>query len=254
MVTIENVTKQYTGVDGRIIPVFDNFSLKIGRGEIVAIVGPNGCGKSTLLKMLGGFEKPNQGIISYAGGVQARRGIVPQQIRESLFPWFTVEAHVMQAGMSGGPDKERGSANAQVILEGLGLATLSNKYPYELSGGQAQLLALGRAFAYDPELFLFDEPFAALDYHTSLAAQDKFLRLWERKPRTTIIVTHTLDEAVLLADRVIVLSQTTPKIVADMQVRLPRPRITEQLVTADFQAVKAEVFKHLKGFLVCDAF
>ncbi len=240
MIKIDAVSKQYNNRS-----VIEEITFSIGSGEIVALVGPNGCGKSTLIKMLAGFEKPSSGQIIFALGDNARRGVVFQNVRESLFPWHTVREHMLL----GSRNIENSSESITSVLKLLGLSEQVHKYPYQLSGGLAQLTAIGRAWVQKPDVFLLDEPFSALDYYTSLVVQERFLELWQGRPTTTILVTHTIEEAVLLADRIIVFSQSPVQIVADIKVDLPKPRQTAQIGTDNFRLIQNTVMKKLSGFL-----
>lgn len=243
MLTLENITKAYgdqTRIAGTIL---DDVSFCVGPNEIVALVGPNGCGKTTLLNIIAGFEKPTSGFVRYSGLLsnQVRQGIVFQQTRESLFPWLTVREHLSSKNVV---------TNVK-LAEKIGLGNHQDKYPYELSGGMAQLLAIGRAWAREPNLFLFDEPFSSLDYYTAAAVQLKFLELWETKPITTLMVTHTLEEAIFLADRVVILSPAPSQVVADIPVGLPRPRLLETQASTAFYDIKSAILRILSGFLIC---
>ncbi|MSU75016.1 MAG: ABC transporter ATP-binding protein [Candidatus Magasanikbacteria bacterium] len=222
--------------------VLEGISLSVNPGEIVAIMGPNGCGKSTLLKMLAGFEAPTAGKISRPARPV---GFVFQNVIESLFPWQTVEQHVKMAIRGAHNTHERG----EEILTMLGLTKYCDKYPYQLSGGLAQLTAIARAVAQEPELFLLDEPFAALDYYTSLLVVERLLTVLATRPMTTVLVTHTLEQAILLADRIIILSPSPGKIVAEVKTPLPRLGRSKLVGTPAFDVVYREAFQHLQGFL-----
>lgn len=239
MLRLEAVTKEYKPG----VPILNAISFSVKPGEVVAIMGPNGCGKSTLLSLLAGFTKPTEGTI--AAGTNQKIGFVFQSVRESLFPWMTVERQTALAAEARCVPAER----IRAILSLLGLTEHKNKYPYELSGGLAQLAAIGRAAVGEPQLFLLDEPFAALDYYTSLAVVERLAKLLEERHMTTILVTHTLEQAILLADRIIILSPAPGTIIADIAVPLPRPRRANLVGTPAFDAVQREAFKHLQGFL-----
>ena len=241
MITLTAVSKQYN--DRRVLA---EISFSIETGEIVALVGPNGCGKSTLIKMLAGFESPTSGKITFTSGNNVKCGVVFQNVYDSLFPWQTVYEHML----FGSRNIKNPNEGVASILKNLGLTEQAHKYPYQLSGGLAQLTAIGRAWAQKPELYILDEPFASLDYYTSLAMQERFLTLWQERPKTTILVTHTIEEAVLLADRIIVFSQSPAEIIADIKIDLPRPRLIKNIGTAEFRSIQNTVMKKLDGFLV----
>lgn len=226
----------------------NDISFDIRDGEIVALMGPNGCGKTTLLKIIAGFEMQSTGSILYnTHAIQDLRcGIVFQNTQESLFPWQTVERHLTTKPAPLMPNEA-----LEALLKQLGLYEHRRKYPYQLSGGMAQLLAIGRAFAQAPQLFLLDEPFAALDYYTALNVQQRFLELWETQRTTTLVITHTLEEAIFLADRIIVFSEAPGRVVANIPIKLERPRQREIMANPLFHAIKTAALNALTGFLIC---
>jgi len=183
-------------------------NLTIDKGEFISIVGPSGCGKSTLLDIIAGLAKPNEGEIyidnKLITGPDLDRGIVLQGY--ALFPWRTVR-HNVEFGLEikGVPKSQRKDIS-QKFIELVGLKGFEDRYPYELSGGMKQRVAIARALAYDPEVLLMDEPFAAVDAQTRETLQDELLRIWEETHKTIIFVTHSIEEAVLLSDRVAVMS------------------------------------------------
>lgn len=238
MIELKAVSKQYGSQ-----PILEGISFSIGAGEIVALMGPNGCGKSTLLKMLAGFEAPTAGTISRPARPV---GVVFQNVIESLFPWQTVEGHVNMAARAA---RSTAPERREEILAMLGLTKYRNKYPYELSGGLSQLTAIARAVAQEPELFLLDEPFAALDYYTSLLVVERLIDLLAARPMTTVLVTHTLEQAILLADRIIIISPGPGKIVGEVKVPLPRPRRGKIVGTPEFDIIYRDAFQYLQGFL-----
>jgi NitT/TauT family transport system ATP-binding protein len=194
--------------------------------EFVSIVGPSGCGKSTLLDILAGLSKPSSGEIFIDGvaitGPALDRGIVMQGY--ALFPWRTVRKNVEYGlEVQDVPEKRRREISRK-FMDLVGLAEFANHYPYELSGGMKQRVAIARALAYDPQVLLMDEPFGALDAQTRESLQDELLRIWSKTKKTIVFITHSIDEAIYLSDRVVVLS-TKPGMIRDIfAVNLRRPR------------------------------
>lgn len=211
---------------GRPVEALGSVTLSIRPGEFMAVVGPSGCGKSTLLNMTAGLMKPSAGSVWYGGGlvdaVNTRVGYLTQ--KDSLFPWLSVEANIrMPLEVRGSSADRRRDAVADMI-DLVGLAGFERHYPHELSGGMRKRAAMARTLVYDPETLLMDEPFGALDAQLKLVLQDELLRIWQRTGKTIVFVTHDLDEAVTLADRVAVISARPGKLKMVMEVELPRPR------------------------------
>lgn len=201
-------------------------SIDITPGEFVCILGPSGCGKSTLLNAIAGYVKPTTGAITIDGeaveGPGPDRGMVFQQY--SLFPWKTVKENVAFGPLIGGRGKTEANSIAQTFIEMVGLAKFANRYPAELSGGMQQRVGIARALANYPRVLLMDEPFGALDSQTRHMMQENLLKIWAEFGTTVLFVTHDIDEAVFLGDRVLVMSAGPGRIIADIEVDLPRPR------------------------------
>lgn len=198
--------------DGKTIPVLENINLEIGDGEFICLVGPSGCGKSTLLNVMAGFISPTEGVVAIAGetvrGPDPRRILVFQD--HGVFPWLTVEGNIEfgLSRLSTAERKERIAHYVQMVrLEGF-----EHTYPPDLSGGMKQRLQVARALAMNPDVLYLDEPFGALDAITRVMMREELLRIWQAERRTIIFVTHDVDEAVQLADRVVVLSSRPAKI------------------------------------------
>ncbi|GDY14401.1 ABC transporter ATP-binding protein [Planctomycetota bacterium] len=228
-----------TGI--RATRALDDVSLDIVPGEFVALLGPSGCGKTTLLNVIAGFIKPGSGSVridrKLVTGPSARCPVVFQH--HSLFPWMTAAGNVaFGPEMLGLPDP---AAIAREYLGLVGLAGQGTKYPGQLSGGQRQRVGLARALSIRPDVLLLDEPFGALDAMTRELMQELLLTLWERDRHTTVFVTHDLEEAIFLADRVAVMAGQPGRIRAWIEVRLPRPRTPDQRHGAVFQNILAEV-------------
>jgi NitT/TauT family transport system ATP-binding protein len=211
---------------GRIVNAIEEFSLTIGQGEFVTVIGPSGCGKTSLLNILAGFEQPSAGEVLLEGrainGPGADRGVVFQEY--ALFPWLTLRQNIEY-----GPRERRLPASVirdltDRTLAMVRLAGAENRYPHELSGGMRQRAALGRVLINNPKILLMDEPFAALDAQTRGRLQQEVARLWIEMHKTIFFVTHSVEEAVLLADRVIVMTAHPGRLKADVRIALPRPR------------------------------
>jgi sulfonate transport system ATP-binding protein len=238
MLTIANVTKRFdTGT-----VALERIDLRVEPGEIVAIVGTTGCGKSTLLRLIGGLERPSAGRILIDGrpveGPRLEVGFVFQEPR--LMPWLDVEANVA-FGLGQLPKEER-HARATAALAKVGLTQFAKAYPRALSGGMAQRTALARALVTEPEILLLDEPFSALDAFTRTKLQDHLVELWEAERRTFLLVTHDLEEAIALADRVLVMRGHPGRIHREVAIDLPR---RGRRAALPFQRLKTELAAEL---------
>ncbi len=212
--------------DGREMPVLDVDSFVAREGEFITIIGPSGCGKSTFLHIMGGFIPAEAGTIRVYGnavnGPGPDRGMMFQEF--ALFPWKTVAGNVAWGLEAQGTPRAQIDAIVQKYLEIMGLAEFRNHYPAEISGGMKQRAALARVLAFDPKVLLMDEPFGALDAQTRETMQEELTRLWERTGKTIVFVTHDIEEAVYLGDRVVVLSARPGRIREEVRIDLPRPR------------------------------
>ncbi|MBX2866285.1 MAG: ABC transporter ATP-binding protein [Leptolyngbyaceae cyanobacterium MAG.088] len=222
----------------------ENFSLEIEPGEFVCLIGPSGCGKSTVLNSIAGFITPTQGTVSVDNrqidGPGGDRGMVFQQ--PSLFPWKTVLGNVAHGPLMAGKSKAVAHGIAQDFLEMVGLANFKKHYPMMLSGGMQQRVAIARALANSPQVLLMDEPFGALDAQTRFMMQENLLKLWQDLKTTVVFVTHDIDEAIFLADRVVVMSANPGRILKDISIPLPRPRAIEILLDQKFATLKKDCF------------
>ncbi len=229
-IEVSGLTVSYAGMAaaGRGAPrgtlAVDDVSFAVAPGEIVVIVGPSGCGKSTLLKAIAGLLVPSRGSVSVSRAEQAapRIGFVFQS--DALLPWRTAVENVELAVRLAGEDGTVARERAARLMAELGLADSCDKYPAQLSGGMRKRVSLARALAYEPAAFLMDEPFAALDAHTRIHVGNFFLRIVERSRHTVVFVTHDIDEAVALGDRILVMSRGPGTLVGSFEVPLPRPR------------------------------
>jgi len=212
--------------DGRSLAVLDVERFTVRDGEFVTVIGPSGCGKSTLLHIMGGFIHAEAGAIQVHGrrvnGPGPDRGMMFQEF--ALFPWKTVAGNVAWGLETQGVPKDKIQKAVDEHLDMIGLTDFRNHYPAELSGGMKQRVALARVLAFDPEVLLMDEPFGALDAQTRETMQEELTRLWERTGKTIVFVTHDIDEAVYLGDRVVVLTARPGRIREEVKIDLPRPR------------------------------
>ena len=209
-----------------------DISLTIDDGAFVSILGPSGCGKSTLLYIVGGFVSPTSGAAKMKGqaitGPGPDRGPVFQEF--ALFPWKTVLGNVMYGPRQQGVRATQAEAQSRALIEMVGLKGYESFYPKELSGGMKQRVALARTLAYHPEVLLMDEPFGALDAHTRTRLQNDLLNIWERDRKTVLFVTHSVDEAVFLSDKVVMMSKSPGQIREVIDIELPRPRRRNELL------------------------
>jgi NitT/TauT family transport system ATP-binding protein len=215
--------------DGRPLEILDVERFAAREGEFITIIGPSGCGKSTLLHIMGGFIPADAGAIRVYGaevrGPGPDRGMMFQEF--ALFPWKTVAGNVAWGLEARGSARAEIEATVQRYLDMTGLADFRNHYPAELSGGMKQRVALARVLAFDPKVLLMDEPFGALDAQTRETMQEELTRLWERTKKTIVFVTHDIEEAVYLGDRIVVLSARPGRIREEVMIDLPRPRSLE---------------------------
>jgi NitT/TauT family transport system ATP-binding protein len=209
-----------------------DISLTIEDGAFVSILGPSGCGKSTLLYIVGGFVRPTKGVARMKGraitGPGPDRGPVFQEF--ALFPWKTVLGNVMYGPRQQGMKQAEAEAQSRMLIGMVGLKGFEDFYPKELSGGMKQRVALARTLAYHPEVLLMDEPFGALDAHTRTRLQNDLLNIWERDRKTVLFVTHSVEEAVFLSDRVVMMTRSPGRIRQVIDIDLPRPRRRSELL------------------------
>ncbi len=223
---IENITKRYITEKRQVINALKDINLTVNHNDFVCILGPSGCGKSTLLRMVAGLEDITGGEIIYRGhkirNTNKDIGMVFQEY--SLFPWRTVMENVTVGLEFAGINKRERYKIGEKYLELVGLISYVKSYPYELSGGMQQRVAIARSLANDPDLLLMDEPFGALDAHTRIILQKELLNIWEKNKKTILFVTHSVDEAVYLADKIVVMSHGPGTIKEIIEVDMARPR------------------------------
>ena len=241
MIRVEDLSIVFDAPSGQVVAV-DRVSLAVAQGEFVSIVGPSGCGKSTLLNAMAGLERPFEGQVLIADeALRAPRpeiGMVFQQ--PHLFPWKSVRRNIAHGPRALGKPKAEALRIADGLIEMIGLTRFASAYPHTLSGGMQQRVAIARALANQPRVLLMDEPFGALDAQTRAVMQDNLLELRERINATIVFVTHDIDEAILLSDRVLIMSAGPGRILKDLQVSLPRPRSSAIVAEAAYLALKRD--------------
>jgi NitT/TauT family transport system ATP-binding protein len=242
LLSVENLSMDYSERNGR-LPVLEGLSFQVADGEFLCLVGPSGHGKTTLLRLLAGLERPNTGHVCLAGKqmLHPRRdvGVVFQQ--PTLMDWRTVQDNVALPLEMDGVGREEARQQAQALIDLVGLSGFEPYYPAQLSGGMAQRVALARALVNDPQILLLDEPFGALDALTRERMGQELLRIWHARRKTVVMVTHSVTEAVFLADRVLVLGARPAVVVAEVNVDLPRPRTMAVTETPAFGAAAHRV-------------
>jgi ABC-type nitrate/sulfonate/bicarbonate transport system ATPase subunit len=244
---VRAVTKVFVAPDGTEVPALDDVSLAVAAGEMVSLIGPSGCGKSTLLRLLAGLDQPTAGELS-ADGVpitepSAERGMMMQN--PNLFPWLTVRRNIAAGLVARGVLRQR-RHEVDEFMRLVGLSAFADVYPQQLSGGMAQRVGLARAMVNHPRVLLLDEPLAALDAFTRMKMQDEVLRLWQAGGTTMLLVTHDIDEAIYMTDRIVVMTPRPGRVERVLPVGLGRPR---QRNSARFLELRAEILDmlHLAG-------
>lgn len=222
---IKNVSRIYTDSDGGKVEALYDVSLDIRAGEFISIIGPSGCGKTTLLRLIAGLDKPQSGELSIDGtritDVDPERGYVFQQ--GGLFPWLSVESNIAY-GLKARKVYKQKKNDIGKYISMVGLDGFEKSFPHQISGGMAQRVAIARALINEPKALLLDEPMGALDSFTRSDLQDKLLELWKENGTTMILVTHDIDEAIYLSDRIVIMTPRPGKISNIIEVELPRPR------------------------------
>ncbi|CEG50973.1 ABC transporter [Stutzerimonas xanthomarina] len=239
-ITIRQLNKAFGGV-----PLYQDFDLDIPRHRVTCIFGPNGCGKSTVMNMIAGLIPVDSGSILFDGKSlkETRIGYVFQNYREALFPWLRAIDNIKYPLKINGRSPEECEQRAQKLIATFDLQFDLKRYPYELSGGQQQLVSILRALAPEPEVLFLDEPFSALDYEMTLMIREKLQDLFRLTSLTTVIVSHDLEEAVYLADEVLLLSKRPTRVAETVPFSAPRPRTIDTLSSSDFIATKSHCLK-----------
>jgi NitT/TauT family transport system ATP-binding protein len=244
-IRLEGLTKTYQTEQGDRIEVLRGVEGEIYDQEFVSLIGPSGCGKTTLLNLVAGLISPTDGRVLVDGhpviSPGRDRGVVFQQ--DAILPWRTVIRNVEYGLELGGVDRVKRREVALGVLRVVGLESFADFYPKELSGGMKKRVALAAVFANNPEVLLMDEPFGSLDYPTKLGLQRELLAIWDREQKTTVFVTHDLEEALFLSDRVVALARGVIESV--VEVPFPRPRTDDLRVSPEFQEMKKVLWKYL---------
>ncbi|MBQ4266044.1 MAG: ABC transporter ATP-binding protein [Clostridia bacterium] len=242
-IRIDGVRKVFNGRNGEMVAL-NGVDLDIHDNEFICVVGPSGCGKSTLLNIIAGLLEPTEGKVYCNGkevtGTGTERGVVFQQY--ALFPWLTVKKNVMFALEMRGVKGKEAEAEAMKYLEMVDLAKFADHYPKELSGGMKQRVAIARAYAAEPQVLLMDEPFGALDAQTRTQLQTELLETWQKKKKTCFFITHDVDEAIILAQKVIIMSARPGRIKRIVDINIPYPRTQETKMTPEFIQLKNEIW------------
>ena len=244
-VEIAALRKEYFSAAGHVVAL-DDIDLRIASGEFVCIVGPSGCGKSTLLRILAGLDHQTGGSINVdAAGWAVENAMVFQE--SGLFPWMRVEANVRFGLMTRGVPEPEAAERVDAALKLVGLTKFRNHFPHQLSGGMRQRAAIARAFVTDPGMLLMDEPFAALDAQNRAILQSELVRIWEQTGKTVIYVTHSIEEALLLGDRTVVMTAQPGRIKTIIDVPFPHPRDLITLsASAELGKLKLDIWRVLE--------
>lgn len=250
IITVENISKTFVSKGKKKdLEVLDNINLEINENEFICIVGPSGCGKSTLLRLMAGLEKATKGRVLYRGNPLSEPikeiGLVFQNY--SLMPWLNVEDNIALGLKFKGVSKNKQKEIVDEYLEIIGLNDFRKSYPHELSGGMQQRVAIARTLANDPDIVLMDEPFGALDAYTRIQLQKELLRIWENHKKTIVFVTHSVDEAIYLADRIVLMSRRRGAIYRDISVDIPRERERSDIKYAKLNQELLEEFEMLNS-------
>ena len=245
-VHIDHVVKKFNGRNGEMVAL-NGVDLDIHENEFVCVVGPSGCGKSTLLNIIGGLENPTEGQVLVDGkpvqGPGPDRGIVFQQY--ALFPWLTVEKNVQFGLKLQGKSNEEAEEIARKYLKMVDLEGFAKSYPKELSGGMKQRVAIARAYAVNPKVLLMDEPFGALDAQTRTQLQQELLNTWEKEQKTCFFITHDVEEAIILAQRVVVMCARPGRVKDIVDIDIPYPRDQETKMSPRFLELKNHIWSQV---------
>lgn len=247
ILTVDGLSKSFFSPDReKIVPVLEQLSLTVSEGEFVSIFGPNGCGKTTLLKVIADLEAPDTGQVYRRwkdSNASARLGVVFQNYGDTLLPWATAIDNVAFPLLPQLKSADTRNSAAKHVLKELGVNFDTRKYPYQLSGGEQQLCCLARALVHAPRVLLLDEPFSALDIEFRRRMQELIVKCWRERSLSIIMVSHDLDEAILLASRFILLGKQPGKVKLDIPVELPYPRTLEQIESVPFFELRKKILE-----------
>ena len=248
-VELKNVARRFVTPTGEILSALEEFDLSIAPGEFFAIVGPTGCGKSTTLGLIAGLAKPQGGEVTLfdapVDGVDSRVGFVFQQ--DAVFPWRNVLGNVMAGPLFRGVPRDKAEATARDWINRVGLTGFEDHHPHQLSGGMRKRVALAQTFINNPQVLLMDEPFSALDVQTRALMQEELLGLWSEKKASVVFVTHDIEEAIALADRVIVLTKGPGSVKSSYEIPLARPReVSTARYSPEFIGLSKQIWSDLR--------
>ncbi len=249
-IELVNVTRRFVSPDGRSMTAMREFNLRVMPGEFVAVVGPTGCGKSTTLNLITGLVQPSGGQVRVWGqpvkGIDPSIGFVFQT--DALFPWRSVVDNVVAGPLYRGMQKDKAYAKASEWLARVNLSGHENKYPHQLSGGMRKRVSLAQTFINEPRILLMDEPFSALDVQTRVLMHDELLQLWGASGACVVFVTHDLEEAIALADKVCVLTASPATVKSVYSVDIPRPRVASEIrFDARFLEISRTIWEDLRA-------
>ena len=246
LLEVDSLKKKFQDREGEIVAL-GNISFSVHQREFICVIGPSGCGKSTLIRIIAGLEKQTSGSILLDSkpidSPSSDRGMVFQNY--TLFPWLTIKKNIMFGLIMSKTDRQEANTKAMDWLELVGLSEFSDLYPHQLSGGMKQRVAIARALATRPRILLMDEPFGALDAQTRAQMQSYLLQIWESIDITIIFITHDLEEAIYLADRIFVLGSSSNQLQEIVEIPVSRPRKPDQFLSSEFLATK----KHLEDLI-----
>jgi NitT/TauT family transport system ATP-binding protein len=248
-IELTGVTRRFVSPEGKVIPALRNFNMGVRRGEFCAVVGPTGCGKSTTLSLVTGLARPSAGSVRLYGkpvdGIDPRIGFVFQS--DAVFPWRNVLMNVAAGPLFRGMAKAQALDKANDWIRRVGLAGFEAHFPHQLSGGMRKRVALAQTFINEPEILLMDEPFSALDVQTRALMQEELLQLWSAHKASVVFVTHDIEEAIGLADRVFVLTRGPATVKKVYDIELPRPRdLSEVRYSPRFVELSRQIWRDLK--------
>ncbi|MFF5261671.1 ABC transporter ATP-binding protein [Actinomadura viridis] len=252
-IRVESVSYRYRRRGRTDVDALSDVALAVGKGEFISVVGPSGCGKSTLLRVIAGLQKPTGGQVRVRHDDTGRALMAPVFQEYSIFPWRTVEDNVRLGLDAAGTPRKEAEARSREWIDRVGLTGFESAYPGNLSGGMKQRVALARAFVVEPEILLMDEPFAALDAQLRKVLQEELLEIVREGRYTVFFVTHNLDEAILLSDRIVLMSARPGRVRRVFDVPFDRPRTPELRKDSGFVTLEDEIWSELRGEVTADA-
>jgi ABC-type nitrate/sulfonate/bicarbonate transport system ATPase subunit len=248
LLRVEGLSKEFPSRDGQRVRALDALSFHVDEGEFVTLLGPSGCGKSTTFNIIAGLSDPSAGhIYLHDTDVTGQTGFVGYMFQKDLLlPWRTVLGNMILGAEAQGQDRRGARKEATTIIERLGLKGRENAYPSQLSGGMRQRVAFGRTLLYHKDLLLLDEPLGALDAQTREYMQEWLLEIWTEVQKTVLLISHDLDEAIFLSDRIYVLTKQPGRIKAEIKVDLPRPRTVETRLSPSYAETRLHVYRLIR--------